>query len=415
MQERTVVIAERPHIVLTAVPGDLRLAGWERPELLARTSGEVLDLRADGARWQITCDESLALYLPRRATLQVETVNGDVSLQALSGDATLGQIHGDLTLRDVSGAVTIESVSGDLSARLAGALSITSLHGDLVLHGGRGDLAATSINGDVSLRAIEGRVVLEQVGGDLYVRNVRGSLHANADGDAALYLQPQPKTEYRIVAHGDLVLRLPADVSARVHLTAPSPESLHVDFPDVSLTPEQSTQELTLGRETPEMAEIFLTAGGDLLVTTRAAPWEARADFGVGMGKVTVGLPIPPVPPIPPASPLPPDFSQRLRERIQTTSERARRKADAASRLAIKLEAAARRAEAKARRTSSQGKPEPPTLTIGQWNWDLTSHHAVDQETEATDEERLAILRMLQEKKITPEEAEKLLDALEGK
>jgi hypothetical protein len=33
---------------------------------------------------------------------------------------------------------------------------------------------------------------------------------------------------------------------------------------------------------------------------------------------------------------------------------------------------------------------------------------------QATDEERMAILKMLQEKKITAEDAEKLLSALEG-
>ncbi len=42
-------------------------------------------------------------------------------------------------------------------------------------------------------------------------------------------------------------------------------------------------------------------------------------------------------------------------------------------------------------------------------------HGPVETSAPVSDEERLSILKMLQEKKITVEEAEKLLAALEGK
>ena len=54
-------------------------------------------------------------------------------------------------------------------------------------------------------------------------------------------------------------------------------------------------------------------------------------------------------------------------------------------------------------------------LEVGRWNWDFAPKGVpMPNKTQASDEERLAILKMLQEKKITAEEADKLLSALEG-
>lgn len=413
MQERTITVHETPNLYVATVPDDLRVAGWERPELVARTSGETLTVDANEGRIQIACDESLVLYLPRRSNLHVEAINGDVSLQALSGQVTIGQVSGDASLRDVSGEATLESVAGDFSARMTGALSLGKVAGDMTTQGVRGNLTVALVGGDVSLRAVEGNATIANAAGDLYARNVRGSLRANVRGDAALYLQPQPGNEYRVDADGDLLLRLPADVNVRLHLTASEAEAIHVDFPGVTLESGKTSHELILGRETAEMPVIFLNAGGDLLVTSRADRWEAMADFGVGMRDSLGSIPVPPIPPIPP---IPPDMPQRIQERVQAATERARRKVEAANRrMEIKIEAAARRAEARARRMGVSISPGRASMNIGRWEWDLTPREATTQEPSPTDEERLAILRMLQEKKITPEEAEKLLDALEGK
>jgi hypothetical protein len=54
-------------------------------------------------------------------------------------------------------------------------------------------------------------------------------------------------------------------------------------------------------------------------------------------------------------------------------------------------------------------------MSTGRWNWDFPSKGVpMSPKPQASEEERMTILKMLQEKKITAEEAEKLLAALEG-
>jgi hypothetical protein len=175
---------------------------------------------------------------------------------------------------------------------------------------------------------------------------------------------------------------------------------------------------------------MYLTSGDDLLVTSQAGAWESAADFGVDMAD-SGSWGIPPIPP------LPPDFSERINRRVQAAMERAQSRIQDASRRAetlgrradVKVEAALRRAEAKARAAEVRARRgwkveyAPPSgipsaninLNVGRWKWDVTPHGPVETGQPVSDEERLTILRMLREKKITLEEAEKLLAALEGK
>ncbi len=54
-------------------------------------------------------------------------------------------------------------------------------------------------------------------------------------------------------------------------------------------------------------------------------------------------------------------------------------------------------------------------VNVGRWNWDISPHAPEEGSEAVSDDERLIILRMLQEKKISLDEAEKLLAALESK
>jgi hypothetical protein len=271
------------------------------------------------------------------------------------------------------------------------------------------------INGDASIRDIDGMLTINQVGSDLYVRNVHGAVNVKAGADVALYLKPLSGQTYDITAGDDLILRMSPDANVRLHLTGGSPDSIHVDFPGVELPKDCHGCEVVIGQEASGMAEMLLTAGDDLLVTSQADSWESAADFGVGMqdGKEWN---------FPPFE-LPDDFSERINRRVQSAMERAQSHLEAATRQAesagnrasIKIEAAMRRAEAKARAAEVRARRGQANVHIGHWKWEATPHAPAQTTAPVSDEERLTILKMLQEKKITIEEAEKLLAALEGK
>jgi hypothetical protein len=414
MQQQTVPVNPNASVLIHAIHGDLRVAGWERNELMAKTSGNLLELVSGTFPITVSCNEDMIVYLPHAASLQVERVSGDASLQALNGPITLGPVDGDLTIKDL-GPVTLGKVSGDASLRNVGALNAEIIAGDFSLRGGKGICAIDTVGGDASIRDIDGMVTIENVGSDLYVRNVHAAVAVKAGGDVALYLAPLPGLTYDITAGDDLILRMSPDSNVKLHLTSGLPKSIHVDFPGVSLPEDCTSCEVLIGKATDGMAEMLLTAGDDLLVTSQADSWDSAADFGVGMRDGSEWT-------FPPFE-LPEDFSERINQRVQAAMERAQSHLEAANRHAetagqrasIKIEAAMRRAEAKARAAEVRSKRSQANIRVGRWNWDVTPHGPVQGSAPISDGERLSILKMLQEKKITVEEAEKLLAALEGK
>jgi hypothetical protein len=414
MQQHTVPVSPNANVLVRAVRGDLRVAGWDRSELMVKTDGSNLELNPAADPITVICDEDVILYLPRGTNLQVEKVSGDASLQALSGPVALGPIAGDLTMKDL-GPVRLDSVSGDVSLRNIGALNAENVSGDFTLRTGHGICAVDTIGGDASIRDIDGMVTIESVGSDLYVRSVRGAVNVNAGADVALYLEPLPGQTYDITAGDDLILRMSPDTNVKLHLTGGSPDSIHVDFPGVELPEDCRGCELVIGKQVDGMAEMLLTAGDDLLVTSQADSWESAADFGVGMRDGSDWH-------IPPFE-LPDDFSERINQRVQAAMERAQSHLEAATRRAesgshrasIKIEAAMRRAEAKARAAEVRARRGQVNIHFGRRAGDEPSQGQAQAAAPVSDDERLVVLKMLQEKKISLEEAEKLLAALEGK
>jgi hypothetical protein len=418
MKQQTLQADVNAHILVRSVSGDLRIAGWERAEIMAKTNGDDLDIECSDMNFTISCNDDLILYLPRQAILTVEDVAGDASVQAFRGEIELGEISGDLSLNDVQ-VTSLDSASGDVTLRNVGNIHLGNVNGDVNLHKASGDFSAVSINGDASLRDVEGNVDLKKVESNLYLRNVKGSVQADVDTDAALNLVPLAGVEYRVNAGGDLLLHLPADANAELHLATldGTGGDLHVDFPGVVMDEYSPTQKIQLGDGS---AKMYLTAGQDLIITSKSEKWDSAADFGVGMLDGFDIPPIPPIPPIPNFPHIPSDLNERINMKVQKALEKVQLRTDGLSRRAeIRMEAAMRRAEAKARAAEvrtrrGHGRHATGRIIIG--GTEMFGFSANKKTIEpVSDDERLTILRMLQEKKITAEDAENLLSALEGR
>jgi hypothetical protein len=376
MKQTTLSQPQRPLVMqIGSLGGDLQVVGWERDEITAKTDGDRVELTATDGSVKLVCDGDAILYLPREASLEVERIGGDGDIRALAGTVTLGKVGGDLQVRS-SGPITVESIASDLSLR-----------------GCEGDLKAGRVGADASLREVRGSVEIEHVGADLYVRELTGNLDAAVGADAVLYLHPTAGATYNLTAGADILVRLPAKPDAEFQMACGTTDGIRVDLGEGAPTVTGPTHTLKLGDGS---AKFRLTAGADLVVTSRAREWESAAEFD------RAGQPDFPGPGW---SPLPPDFSERLTRTVEAATRRAQ----------LKTDAAMRRAEAKMR--AAERRSVHMGVSVGRWGGSVERPVAPPPPPSepVSDEERLSILRMLQEKKITREEAEKLLAALEGK
>jgi hypothetical protein len=108
---------------------------------------------------------------------------------------------------------------------------------------------------------------------------------------------------------------------------------------------------------------------------------------------------------------LPADQAQRINEASARAASRAREKMQRAQeKIHRKIEIAQRRAEQRLRPVEKRAQTHEKRT----WGFEWPGANPEPGKEPVTDEERLMILKMLEQKKITPEEADQLLAALEG-
>jgi hypothetical protein len=186
-------------VTLTNISGDLRLFGWEQNQVRIEASDEKsVQGNQENGRVTVRATGDCTVRVPRDARLTLQNIGGDARIKSVYGPLAVGQVGGDLTLRQTL-AVNVENVDGDVSAKkIGGALLIKSAHSD------------------VSARGVAGEVVAENVGGDLYLRDVGASARGEARGDIILNLAFTPNHTYAFESGGDILCRLPENVSARI-------------------------------------------------------------------------------------------------------------------------------------------------------------------------------------------------------
>ncbi len=375
MTSQTLPVGLTPRIVVEAVNGDFSVVGWDAQELLIKADDENVRIRQDDQTVYFSCNDDLTLRMPRGGSLEARSVTGDMALRGVTGQVELREIQGDLSIRDI-GSIVIERVNADFSLR-----------------GATGDVRVKKINADASVRDVTGSVQLELVASDLVVRGIGGNLKATIGADAVVYLDPKADHEYAVNAGDDILVVLPPGADATLNLTG---DEIEVDLPDV-LEEDSTSRVVKLGNGS---AKISLSAGGNLRVSGQDTAAESADEFGNLAGAMfdwdDFGR----------------EFSERISQRVNAATRRAQQQA----------ERAVRRAEQKMTRVMSHQAghhgpvppvpPRPPSFRHS--NLGANVPEASEARQPVSDEERITILKMLQEKKITSEEADKLLSALEG-
>ncbi len=395
MKQETLPVGKNATLHIANAPGDLRLTGWERDEIQAKTSGKTLELLVEGEEITLNCDDDLIIFAPKNINIEIISIGGDANFRALNNALKLSDLGGDLVLRHI-GKAEIGNIGGDLMLRHA-----ISLH-------------AKNIGDDASIRDVAGEVVISNIGSDLHLREVHGNLNVKVGSDAIIYLHPQEGATYHLTAGADILLRLPQDADVEMSLSAGG--ELDINLPDAE-EKDGEPGTLKLGLAT---AKLTFSAGGDLCATTKADAWSDLSDFDIELPfsdedfsnfgddfaeNFTRHF-----------DAFPDKFFEKLSLKIDTfpdeTMDKISRKIDASARKTDekmrRAEHKMRRAEHKARRAERKAKRRKVKVPVGR------PGRPTPPSMPVSDDERLLILKMLEEKKISATDAEKLLSALEA-
>ena len=394
---KTIETTDAPELIIKPY-GELKIEAHDDLVLECECDEDSADIAVDGNRITISAMADCELTVPRFSTITVKDVGGGCRIDEVTGLIKIGQVGGDLDVREC-GVVDVHSVGGDCKFdECDGPVSVRSVGGDLRASESAFGGSQVSVGGDASIQliAIGGDAFTVNAGGDVTLEFIEG---ANAtveinDSEGSRRVKLGDGTAHvRVNAGGDVSVSHDGDDEDLISETVNNSvneamRQVEREFGDVQRNIEQMTR---------EFGERFAGAG--------VPQWQmdrARQKAEAASRKVEA----------------------KLRQRMAKLEERARREGH---RAAHKAARDASRAAARARRGTgwswswSSGAapkppapPMPPTPPAPPRGFSNMPFETPPQPRRVTEEERLLILRMLQDKKITSEQAEQLLAALDA-
>ena len=372
MKQTTIPIRMDARVIIKC-NADLSVEGNENSTLIVIVDqSDCLRMKEENGVFRIVADADCRVVLPESVTVTIEKVSGNCNLENLRGRVVIGKIGGNLNLNRVNGA-SVESVGGDCRIlEASGAIELARV-GDLLMAENLQTILAGSVGGDVRLA------------------NVQGKVDVSAGDEVQIQFLQNNLPEIRVKAGSDIRLYVSKDANGQLELNSGGEEiKVHAGGQEVEM--EQRGFSLPLGEGG---ARIELIAGDSILVTDEEKPdWnDESGDWGTEYWK-DFGF----------------DIANKVKESMRSASEsmnQAWRVAEKASRDAGKqVEHAFRELDERGFGFGRSGK------VVG-FSMDGDKTSTSSSKTGPSDEERMLVLKMLQDKKISVEEAEKLLNALD--
>jgi hypothetical protein len=471
MFEKQIEIEGIQHLTLVEMASSLVVEGWDEPTLVVQLSqGDENDLTVEQseASLQLSARNSCKIKVPAHLPVKARHVRGNMKVQTLSRlDAEQvrgnlraedlsemvvaevygnlrtmtvqslhvpGTIYGDARL-DFSDRADVQNVRGNLAVRNTGTLRTTRVGGNLTVKEIAERLDADEIGGNAALKNVAGAVSIDKVAGNLAAKDLSGGARVpRIGGNLTLSGALAAGRSYHFHVGGNAAVRLPEETGADVTLHAGGKL-----LSAVELEQDEEADGRWRGTLGAGGAELVIEAGGNIVLGGGREDWAVAAGLGEEVSR-QVEEALEAV-----------DFEaigRQVSEEMETAMSRLRVKLESvdwermghqaqqaveramshmqqemdrmADRAVRQQERAERRRTRVDRRRHAADSPvawpeESRSETAAEpdvWSEEATADTETDFGPDR-DEERLSILRMVEQGQISPQEAEMLLDALE--
>ena len=397
MYKETFETSAAPHITVESCQGELVVQADEEQQVTVRVQGEAEDvtLKRDGETFTITSRAQCRITCPEESTITIQTIQGHCLVEG------------------VEMPLAVETVQGNLRLRATGSVDVDRVHGNLTARQVMGDMKVQHADGSVRVRGVDGTLSLDHVAGNLVADSIKGGLEAkHVKGNARLNSPLTPGATYRLDVDGNLTVRLEADEDVTLVLEAKGEVRSRLSELVLDQDGERATGVLGSGEASLEAQ----ARGNVTLLPADLDGWFAEgsaldlaADLD-GLGEAIETR----------LSEVIAEVEMRLeegleriedmgiRQRVERAAERALRQTEtAAEKVRRKAEQEAERARIRAERAErrwqrASGQPQTSRPSRRQ-----------SQADDSLKEEQIKILRLVEEGKVTPEEATGLLAALQ--
>lgn len=357
------------------------IRGWEKDEIEIRyPANKECNFNLDNGVLDIDAKSYLILSVPKNIQFVIERIYGNLETAGGLGKMLIENVSGNCTIQSTEN-LTIENVSGNCKIG-----TITS------------KAKISNVGGNLSFIVENGVLSINGVGGNLTGKADQITLSTSVGGNLKLEANQFVGEENHLRAGGSIKLHLPELNNLSINAKAGG---------IASIISGENTEKFTNGKFEKKFGPgeniVQLKAGGNIKVSDQEADFEINQNFGTADD----------------------DYVDEIEHKFETRAlqssgfdfsdlfdidseigERVREKTQMADE---KIQKAMEKMERKFSFKEEYGMPRPPRPP----RTPVEPQPRGPKSSPVSNEEKMMILQMLQDKKITAEEADRLLRALE--
>lgn len=388
--------------------GGVQIHGVEDAEMRCEIdSSELATLVEENGHVYVTINTGCSLTVPSKSTLEIEKGMGSIKINNILNDIRIEKVLGNLVLLDVTkvsvgkvggncsvknakGSVVCEKVAGSLVVDDVESFSCEKIGGFVKARSIAHDFNVDKVGGGIQAQDLIGRAKIMKVGGSIKGNGIHLAEDLKVGGDIELF-NASFDSGIDLKAGGDILLGL-SDLSDLTLDLYSGSEKIMIRKAGEIIGVGESTYTYKSGDETSLRVDLY--AGGNILVTDEMSEPVLIGDLSDNFKFEETA------------------FGEMIRERVESATRLAEAKVRATEirlgKLHEKLEN-----EFGFKLDIDLGKDVPDVPTPPSVHAPIPVSRPAGKKG-ATDEERLMILKMLQDKQISVEEAENLFKVLES-
>lgn len=390
--------------------GGLKVEGVQQTQVQCEIDApQLATLMEDNGHVYLTANSSCSVTVPVDSSIQIEKGMGSVSIKNIHGEITIEKVLGNLVLiqvdsahvertggncavRDASGEIVLEKVGGNLVVDQVGSLRCEKVGGVCLTKNVAGNISVEKVGGNFKAEEISGLTYVGKVGADFRAMDLTLDEDVVAGGDIRIaHLNLSKDVDFR--AGANVILSLDEALSGAKMALDSGSHHIRIVNQDDDIEINAREYDYAFG---DEAYRVDISAGGRILIGKEVDSLEEGiqvGDLGSYFSYEENAL------------------NEMVQERVEAATRRAEAKIKAAE---IRLEQIRGNVEKNRKikididldnlKAIKKAVPVPPVPSVTR----------KAGKKGASDEERLMILKMLQDKMITVDEAEALFKALEN-
>jgi hypothetical protein len=392
--------------------GGVQIKGIDQPEVICEIEApQLATLVEENGHVYVTVNSACHLNVPVKSSIEIErgmgsliidNVSGGINVEKVLGNlvltnvdqAVVGKVGGNFSVRKAGGHIQVDKVAGSLTIDDVQSFECAKVGGNCIVRNVHGDCRIDKAGGRCLAQGVSGLATFSKFGGSLKAREVTLGESVKVGGNIEL-IGCRFANDLGLYAGGNVAVALLKDQDDLTLELRSGGDNIKIKAHGDDLEIHDGEYEYQIGAGG---RAITIAAGGSVSVVDSPGPGEDL--IGDLSDRFTFEESA---------------FSEMVQERIDSATRRAEAKVKAAE---IRLGQIQERVE-KHRGFkidlgfNDHGVPHvPPVPSVPEQPVPPVTRQAGKKG--ATDEERLMILKMLQDGKITVDEAETLFKAMES-